>query len=120
MSTLFGIATDKKKAIIEKFFEPCVLYLLLRGPSHGYELRADLELKCHCYVDTGNLYRALRKLESSGYITSILDGPSKARMKRTYSVTERGKLYLGEWIEELQEQDRIITKLISHYNKAIS
>lgn len=113
------VNNQKGKATLEKFFEPCVLYLLLQGPSYGYELKRNLETKCHCPVDTGNLYRALRKFEPAGWVTSTIDRQAALKMRRIYSITEHGKHHLAELIKELEEQRKIITKLVSHYDKAI-
>lgn len=111
---------QNRRTTLEKFFEPCVLYLLTQGSSHGYELKSNLEARCHCFVDAGNLYRALRKLEQAGWVTSTVDRQATLKMKRIYRLTENGKRHLAERIEELEEQSKIISKLVSHYNQAVT
>lgn len=109
-----------QKTTIERFFEPCVLYLLTLHPSYGYELKQNLEEKCHCTVDMGNLYRALKKLEGNGYVKHTKETSSKGPLRNRYSITVQGKNYLQTWITELTEQQRIITKLISHYQHTVT
>lgn len=111
--------SNASRSSLDKFFEPCVLYLLSLEPSHGYELKANLENKCHCQVDSGNLYRALRKLEADGWVTSTLDRKVQAKLRRVYVITAPGKQYLARWIEELQAQERIIAKLVNNYKQSI-
>ena len=52
--------------------EPALLAVLASAPSHGYDLRRAVEdlsggLVC---MDPGGMYRALRRLEEEGYVTS--------------------------------------------------
>ncbi len=57
------------QVVVENFFEPCVLFLLMKKPSYGYELNKMLKESCDCQVNIGNLYRGLNRLVKDKYIT---------------------------------------------------
>ncbi len=106
-----------QKVVVENFFEPCVLSLLMEKPGYGYELKNDLAGKCCCQVDIGNLYRRLAELQKRGCVSrkkiSGLAGPAK----QVYAITPKGKRLLATWITELGETVGMINKLINNYQK---
>jgi len=61
--------------------EPAALAALLSSAGHGYDLRrviselTDGEIE----VDTGGLYRVLRRMEDDGYVTSAWAASTRAR-----------------------------------------
>lgn len=101
--------------ILENFFEPCMLYLLLNKPSYGYELSKNLSEKCQCQVNIGNLYRGLNRLQKNGHITKKKLKSEIGPAKVMYSITDKGEEYLKTWIENLKEQHTTIGKLITNY-----
>ena len=103
------------KVIVENFFEPCVLYLLLQKASYGYELKNNLDENCRCNVNIGNLYRGLARLKRHGYVTQKKTISEKGPSRTTYSITASGKKYLKSWIDDFEIQVKIINKLIGNY-----
>ena len=80
------------------FLQPCLLLLLAEGPQHGYTLMEALnrqQLLDHD-VDVGNLYRALRRMEHDGLVTSLWNtherGPNKRVDQRS---PRRGKHFFS-------------------------
>lgn len=107
------------KAIIENFSEPCLLFLLLQKPSYGYELKQNLEERCGCQADMGNLYRCLGRLQKDGHIaktTTVGDETRKAGPARSvYRLTPKGNRLLTEWMAALEETDNTIKQLLVNY-----
>jgi PadR family transcriptional regulator PadR len=106
-----------KKVVIENFFEPCVLSLLIKKPSYGYELKNDLQDRCSCQVDIGNLYRGLAKLQKSGQVLKRKVSSEVGPAKQVYEITPQGRKLLNSWIEDLTDQVKVINKLINNYRK---
>ena len=104
------------KVIIENFFEPCILYLLLEKPSYGYELKNNLDKRCTCTVNVGNLYRGLSRLQKHGYVTKKKATSDVGPDRNTYSLTSKGKKLLKEWISELETGVSTIQKLINNFH----
>ncbi len=86
------------RARVERFGEPALLTLLADGPAHGYELLERLPpLVGEERVDVGNVYRALRGLEDEGLVASEWRANLPGPAKRTYTLTDDGRLVLERW-----------------------
>ena len=107
--------TNCSHVILENFFEPCVLFLLSEKSSYGYELTKNLEGRCGCSVNVGNLYRGLRKLVGNKDIERKKVKSELGPNRVMYEITPKGKLLLKDWIVGLEEQNRAISKLIKNY-----
>lgn len=103
------------KVVIENFFEPCLLFLLLQKPSYGYEIKADLDKKCGCMANMGNLYRCLSRLEKAGHILQRKSPGEKGPERLFYHITDSGKKLLAFWMSELEAEAAKLTTLITHY-----
>lgn len=104
---------------ISKFIEPCLLLLLTRRTSHGYELLERLEeLGFHREsMDVGAVYRTLRKLEKDGFVKSSWRDTKGKKRKRTYTVTPQGVHLLALWTERIKERKRALIKFMRIYNQ---
>lgn len=78
-----------------------VLKMLSERPMHGYGIMAELEGSYGIpHPSPGTIYPILSSLKRSGLIEAIGEGK---RDKRLYRATEKGKRYLEEHAEELEE-----------------
>ncbi len=102
---------------IERFMEPCILLLLLKGPSHGYGLLDDLEKQCGETVDVGNLYRTLRRMEKDGWVSSNWGTGENGPKKRVYELTEDGKEFLRSWAAGLEKNRQLIERFLEGFKK---
>lgn len=107
------------RVIVENFFEPCTLYLLLQKPSYGYELLKNLKEHCSCDVNIGNLYRSLARMQKQGYIKRESHKSTIGPKRYAYTITAQGKIYLSSWIDELEKQQKAMRNLITNYKKVI-
>lgn len=82
----------------------CVLALLKRGDSYGYQLIADLSEVVE--VSESTLYPILKRLEGAGQLYTYSREHS-GRLRRYYSITERGRRRLLEFDEEWKAMERI-------------
>lgn len=105
--------------VVENFFEPGILYLLMKKPSYGYEIQKNLKKDCICDVNIGSLYRCLSRLKKQEYIKSSVVKSKIGPRKYSYSITQKGKIYLAGWIEALKKQNEVISSLIKNYQKII-
>ncbi len=108
---------DKICIRVERFFEPCLLYLLSVQESYGYELLQKLNEDCGCRLDTGNLYRTLARFRKEGLIEEKAVSRGLGPDKKVYALTGQGRSCLAEWIAKLTEQQNIINKLIENYER---
>ncbi|MCL4374784.1 PadR family transcriptional regulator [Patescibacteria group bacterium] len=105
------------QVVVENFFEPCVLYLLMEQPGYGYELMRRLKTHCSCTVNIGNLYRGLGRLIKNKSITKKTVKSALGPKKIVYTITPRGRLQLQQWIAGLETQNKTLSRLITNYKK---
>lgn len=72
-----------------------LLLLLGDGASYGYELRREMRAR-RLQIDSGNLYRWLRRLEREGSVQSWWTGSEVGPRRRAYRLTAKGRRRLDE------------------------
>lgn len=105
------------QVVLENFFEPCVLFLLSKNESYGYELIRNLNENCYCEVNAGNLYRTMKRLVGDGFVSKKKIKSEIGPDRILYSITDSGKKYLDQWIINLERQNKAISSLINNYKK---
>jgi PadR family transcriptional regulator PadR len=78
-----------------------ILLLLYERPSYPYEMSAEVAKISQgtISVDDNSIYRALNRFESSGIVKSELQQSNTGPQRRYYSLTNRGKALLIEFIQ---------------------
>ena len=98
-----------------RFTEPIVLLVLARlGTAHGYQIAAEAEpiAVTHAGLDGAAIYRALRRLEETGCVTSSWDTAGGGPARRIYALTDRGLEHLAEWVEVMEEITAAVNVLV--------
>jgi DNA-binding PadR family transcriptional regulator len=83
------------------------LYLIEKQPRHGYDLiKAIEDMSRGLYSPSpGVVYPALTYLEEAGFTTSSTDGN-----KKLYTITEEGRVHLGENREAVESTLNFLSK----------
>lgn len=76
-----------------------ILALLDGGPSHGYQLKHDFELRTGgaWMVNVGQIYTTLQRLERDGLVVPAGEPEDE---RRVYRITDTGKTLLDAWFAE--------------------
>ncbi len=89
--------TQFKKGVLDM----CVLAVLSKGDSYGYDLAEELSSKIQ--IADGTVYPLLRKLASSGEVSTYLKESTSGPPRKYYSLTDKGRERLindkKEWTE---------------------
>lgn len=77
-----------------------LLGLLAERSKYGYEIKREFEgaLGNVWSVSYGQLYPTLRRLSEVGWLTKKTEPGKKAAEKNIYSITEKGRRKLDEWL----------------------
>jgi DNA-binding PadR family transcriptional regulator len=77
-----------------------LLGLLAESPKYGYEIKRKFEgtLGNVWSISYGQLYPTLRRLAEQGWVTKKTEPGKKAAEKNIYSLTEKGRKKLEEWL----------------------
>ena len=88
--------------------EACILKLLTRGDSYGYQLVREAEEVLTLSEST--LYPVLRRLESAGALT-VYTMEHNGRLRKYYAITDGGRQridgFLKEWEDVMKVYDFI-------------
>ncbi|MBC7247472.1 MAG: PadR family transcriptional regulator [Actinobacteria bacterium] len=98
----------------KRFTEPRLLFLLREGPAHGYELMRRMgEVPLPGPLpDTGAVYRALRKMEQEGLVTSRWAETERGPRRKVYRITPGGKRRLAVWVEAMRGRVELLLRFL--------
>jgi PadR family transcriptional regulator PadR len=106
MKGVLPMNSQIKKGILDL----CVLALLEKGDSYGYDLAGNLARKVE--VADGTVYPILRKLASEGVVSTYLQESQNGPPRKYYHLTEAGRNKLNaerdEWIKFCGEVNGIL------------
>jgi PadR family transcriptional regulator, regulatory protein PadR len=104
---------------ISRFLEPCLLLLLRGDATHGYNLLEALARFGFApgTLDASVVYRILREMEESGWVSSEWDTSGSGAPRRVYSATAQGEEYLAAWIHDLRCTRDEIDQFIDAYTR---
>lgn len=95
-----------KKGILEL----CVLVLLDKLDQYGYELVQKISEQIA--ISEGTVYPLLRRLSKEGYLTSYLKESSEGPPRKYYKLTDDGRSFLYELLEDWKQFSNGVNKII--------
>jgi len=104
-----------------RFAEPIVLVTIAKlGEAHGYQIAQEAEKSAitHAGLDSGVIYRTLRRLEAAGRVRSSWETSGSGPARRIYILTESGVQHLGEWAQVLGDVTASLQALARDCQKA--
>ncbi len=104
-----GISSD----VIRGYNDTMILYLLLGGPSYGYEISKKIrQISEEQYViKETTLYSAFTRMEKNGYIESFQE-QTEAKRRTYYRITDSGRAYYQERCEEWKLTQNVVSRFI--------
>lgn len=95
-----------KKGVLEL----CVLVLLDKKDRYGYELVQMISEQIE--ISEGSVYPLLRKLAKEEYFTTYLQESSEGPPRKYYQLTDKGRGYLYELVNEWKEFSGGVNQII--------
>ena len=91
---------------LSRMSQPTILTIMARSgvPMHGYIIvqeAANSPMFGGKKPDATGIYRALKRMEESGLVSSHWETPEEGSAKRMYELTEKGYSCLRRWIDAL-------------------
>lgn len=80
--------------LMKGILEGCVLSVIERGETYGYEILSCLEKEGFTDLGEGTLYPVLTRLDRNGYISCRKQKSPKGPIRKYYTITESGKEHL--------------------------
>jgi PadR family transcriptional regulator len=94
---------------------PVVLLSLREWNSYGYELMGRARMFGFEAMNTGTLYRTLRRMEKDGVVESSWEIPGGGPARRMYAITGSGEAYLGVWAKSLERYQHSVEDFFDLY-----
>ena len=95
-----------------------LLLLCERQPTHGYELRRQLETH-GVTTEPGAMYRVLHKLESAGCLTSNWAKSASGPRRRQYQLTAQGQRELNVLVTAVTGTRDVHAAFLHAYEQAL-
>lgn len=102
------------------FLRPCLLLLLREQPAHGYDLIEQVSAMGVDPPDAGGLYRALRRLEQDGLVSSAWEPSQAGPQRRIYEITRAGMEELHQRAQGLAEGVRVVEGTLARYSEFVA
>lgn len=101
---------------LSRLSQPTILTLLAQAgePMHGYiivQKAANSPMFGGKKPDATGIYRALKRMEESGLVTSEWDMPAEGAARRMFTLTDKGLKCLRRWIDALACYELTIEEL---------
>lgn len=103
-------------ALPRHYLKPCLLLLLAEGPSHGYELLEQVRRIGIRGAEPGGLYRYLRGMERAELVRSWWEPSQAGPARRTYVLTDSGRVALDEWVDSLREVRVVLVGILDRFD----
>ncbi len=89
--------------LLRGILEGCVLAVIARGETYGYEILAELEKSGFENLLEGTLYPVLTRLEKKGLIACRKAKSPFGPIRKYYSITTDGQQYFDEFKESYEK-----------------
>lgn len=84
-----------------------ILYVLSKGPAHGYEIMKRIKEEFFFHKSPGILYPSLKKLLTLGYIDAVAEDQRGKKLLKVYRITNEGIKFLSNHIDRVEHLKKI-------------
>jgi len=99
--------------ILKGILEGCLLSIIAKGETYGYEMIEKLNHYGFTMVSEGSIYPLLLRMKKEGLVTtSQRELPSGGPKRKYYSLTVKGEEELTEFKERWNEIASSVTRLM--------
>lgn len=94
--------------------ETIILAILIQGDSYGWAILKEINTRSKGVFDIkdATIYTTIRKMENEALITTYWGEESQTARRKYYKITEEGKKYYYEKVEEWRVVKHALVKLI--------
>ena len=89
----------EESQLLRGILEGCVLAVISRNETYGYEILSDLEKEGFDMIMEGTLYPVLTRLEKKGLISCRKAKSPYGPIRKYYSITDAGMEYYKQFKE---------------------
>ncbi|WP_205167949.1 PadR family transcriptional regulator [Bacillus pakistanensis] len=106
-----------RTSLIKGHLEMCVLSILSKKKSYGYEIMKELETHNLKLKGVGSIYPILTKLKDQEWVNTYREMTESGKVRVYYKINEKGKRFLEKKIVEWLELQNDIKSLLETNQK---
>ena len=103
--------------LLKGTLEGCVLAVIRKKPTYGYEIAQRLSAYGFGRVAEGTIYPLLLRLEKNGAVRAQLRPSELGPSRKYYALTEQGERELAEFMSSYEELARAVERLLADTRK---
>jgi len=98
--------------MLKGMLEGCLLAVIARGETYGYEMIEKLERHGFHMVSEGSIYPVLMRMQKEGLVTATVRDSPSGPPRKYYSATPKGLAYLADFQARWNELARAVNRLL--------
>lgn len=97
--------------MLKGILEGCLLAIIVRGETYGYEMIEKLEAFGFDMVSEGSIYPVLMRMQRENFITAKMKASPHGPNRKYYSITEAGLNELADYQARWKELSQAVHAL---------
>lgn len=102
-----------KSQMMKGILEGCILKVIDKSETYGYEIVVQLQRYGFTDVKEGTLYPLLLRLEKKGLIMATFKPSPLGPRRKYYTLTETGKVYIADFYQVWDEVRQTVEGIFS-------
>lgn len=98
--------------MLKGMLEGCILKIISQRETYAYEISQQLERYGFGVISEGTIYPIILRLQKNELVVSELRDSNSGPKRKYYYLTEKGQLYLENFMASWKELDNAVNKLL--------
>lgn len=98
--------------MLKGILDGCLLAIIHRGETYGYEMIEKLELYGFRMVSEGSIYPVLLRLQKEGFVKSVMKESPSGPKRKYYTLTSEGEQEYLEFKERWDNLSQSVNRLV--------
>ncbi|WP_033541340.1 PadR family transcriptional regulator [Planococcus sp. CAU13] len=98
--------------MLKGILDGCLLAIIQKGETYGYEMIEKLELYGFRMVSEGSIYPVLLRLQKEGFVKSVMKESPSGPKRKYYTLTPAGEQEYLEFKERWDSLSHSVNRLV--------
>ena len=101
-----------KSQMLKGLLEGCVLNIISRGETYGYEITSVLGRNGFEFINEASVYTVLMRLTKKGLIRSEIRESLKGPKRKYFFITDEGTIFLNQFEKDWKNVSKNISNIL--------
>lgn len=98
--------------MLKGILDGCLLGIINKGETYGYEMIEKLEIYGFRMVSEGSIYPVLMRLQKDGFVQSVMKESPSGPKRKYYTLTAAGKEEYKQFKERWENLSHSVDRLV--------